>query len=70
MKFYDTVYNKYIEKVGDDFEKIANNIIESKEGVLILGPAGTGKSCLIKNIIDKIKDKKHAILTPTNKSAI
>ncbi len=58
-------YNQYEEN-----EKLDDNIINSNQGILILGPAGTGKTYLINNVINKLENKKILRLAPTNKAAL
>ncbi len=58
-------YNQYGEN-----DKLDDNIINSNKGILILGPAGTGKTYLINSVINKLENKKILRLAPTNKAAL
>ena len=74
LKFQNNIYNEYKpEQIykDDAYENIINDVITSNKGCLILGPAGTGKSYLIKKMCKKLEDtgKKILRLAPTNKSA-
>ena len=58
-------YNQYGEN-----DNLDDNIINSNQGILILGPAGTGKTYLINSVINKLENKKILRLAPTNKAAL
>ena len=63
---YQTIYED-----NEDFDAIAQQIIESEKGCLILGNAGTGKTTLINKIIAVINnDTQVKRLAPTNVSAL
>jgi hypothetical protein len=53
----------------NDWNHIADVLINSGKGVLIEGNAGTGKSTLFKKIFEKIEGSKYVKLAPTNISA-
>lgn len=55
---------------NDDFTPIIKEVLESNKGCLLQGPAGSGKTYLLKLIIEELKAKKlnHILLAPTNKA--
>jgi hypothetical protein len=57
---------------GNDFSQYVSQIVGSNESWNIDGPAGAGKSFLIKSIQQELKskDKKYVTLCPTNISAL
>ena len=64
--FYDRTFQ--VTEDNDDFESMAQKIIDSKQGVFITGNPGCGKSHLCKMIQKKIDN--FVSVTPTNKSAL
>jgi hypothetical protein len=65
-------YNQYDNAdiyTDETFDNIADKIIQSNEGVLMNGLAGTGKSYFIKKLVEKVKESNKVLLAPTNKSA-
>ena len=75
LSFHTKKYDVYDENdiyADDSYDSIAEKIIQTEKGVLCLGPAGTGKSYLIKKIVQKLDALKRSYvrLTPTNKSAL
>ena len=56
---------------NDDFDKIANTMIEKGQGFNIDGPAGTGKTWLVNRIKENldIRRKKYICLAPTHCAA-
>lgn len=64
-------YNEVEEQT--EFDDIANQIVSSEKGCLILGSAGCGKTYLVNNIIKKLEEcniTNIRRLAPTNKSAL
>ena len=57
---------------NNDFKPIVDKVIELNESCFITGPAGTGKSQLIRQIKQELqnKGKKFSCLAPTNLAAI
>ena len=71
------IYNKQewniINDVEDnDFSPIVDKIIESNQGCFLNGPAGCGKSTLIKLLQNKLDERKikYVTLAPTNLAAL
>jgi len=64
-------YYKTIEE-SDDYSKLAENIVKSNKGCLILGPAGTGKTYLINEIKKQLEnmEAKFKCVAPTNKATL
>jgi hypothetical protein len=62
-----TLYNDVID---DDFTPLVNLCLDNLKNVFITGIAGSGKSTLIKKIVNEIKERGQEclILTPTNVS--
>ena len=56
---------------NDDFDKMANDMIEKGQGFNIDGPAGTGKTWLVNRIKENldVKQKKYVCLAPTHCAA-
>jgi len=56
---------------NDDFDKMANDMIEKGQGFNIDGPAGTGKTWLVNRIKENldIRKKKYVCLAPTHCAA-
>lgn len=50
----------------DDYDELAKNIVDLQAGCTIQGKAGTGKTTLIKKIVNQLGTKKYKILAPTN----
>ena len=65
-------YNLYKDIKDNDFSPLVNTILEKNESFNILGPAGCGKSYLIKLIQEELtkQNKKYYTLAPTNKAAL
>ena len=61
------LYDNIID--SDDYEKVLNICI-NKNGCLLTGDAGTGKSYVIHKITEILGDEKVIKITPTNKSAL
>lgn len=53
---------------NDNFDELAQNIINSNQGILINGRAGCGKSTLLKNVMSKLPEDSFITLAPTNKA--
>jgi ATP-dependent exoDNAse (exonuclease V) alpha subunit len=51
----------------DNFDKLVDQIVESKQSILINGRAGCGKSTLLKKLMTKLNDN-YIALAPTNKA--
>ena len=53
------------------FDGVINDFINNKKGLHVDGRAGTGKTWLIRKIIEKLKEnqKKYIVLSPTNKAS-
>ena len=56
----------------NDFKPLVDKVIKSNKSYFITGPAGTGKSQLIKNIKTEldIQKKTYICLAPTNLAAL
>lgn len=65
-------WTKSFDNEGNDFSQYVSHIVGSNESWNIDGPAGAGKSFLIKSIQQELKskDKKYVTLCPTNISAL
>ena len=74
LEMEETVYTEYTREqiyADSDWSRIAQTIIQSEKGCLLLGPAGAGKTTLINKIISEINDDKSVKrLAPTNVSAM
>jgi DNA replication protein DnaC len=71
LEIEPNIYNNVCEI--DDFNELANNIISSNKGCLLLGMAGCGKTYLTNKIIDLLEEgqeKKVVKLAPTNKATL
>lgn len=53
---------------NDDFEKLVNDILQSKKSYFIQGRAGCGKSTLLKLLMSKLDESSYITLAPTNKA--
>lgn len=65
ISFEDSRYNKVlseIDKFWDLKEKFATYGFAHKRGILLYGAPGTGKSCLLKQIMDASIKKGHVVL--------
>lgn len=64
------IYNKVAE--SDDYSALAETIVKSNKGCLILGPAGTGKTYLINEIKKHLEnmEAKFKCVAPTNKATL
>jgi len=74
LDFKESIYEEYKKEEiykDENYENIVNELITSNKGSLILGPAGTGKSFLIKKMCKSLQEKGKSILklAPSNKSA-
>ena len=74
LDFKNSIYEDYKKEdiyKDENYNNIVNEIIASNKGSLILGPAGTGKSFLIKKLSKLLQESGKTILklAPTNKSA-
>ena len=65
-------YNLYNDVQDNDFTPLVNTILEKEQSFNILGPAGTGKSYLIKQIQEELTNRKQKYysLAPTNKASL
>lgn len=70
---YEIQEHKY-QKVeeSDDYTALAETVVKSNKGCLILGPAGTGKTYLINEIKKHLEamELKFKCVAPTNKAAL
>jgi hypothetical protein len=60
--------NLYVDDGSDDFDKVAEKLINADCSFQIQGMAGTGKSTLCKALIKQLEGKKYRVLCPTNKA--
>ena len=65
-------WTAYNDVEDNDFKPIVDKVVELNESCFITGPAGTGKSQLIRQIKQELqnKGKTFACLAPTNLAAI
>ena len=65
-------WNVYNDVEDNDFKPIVDKVVELNKSCFITGPAGTGKSQLIRQIKQELqnKGKTFACLAPTNLAAI
>lgn len=73
LRFSDSRYNKILEEI-DDFWKSRDKYSKlgfvHKRGVLLYGAPGTGKSCLLKQVMEnKIKDDGVVFITDYNSAS-
>ena len=65
-------YNLYEDVKDNNFTPLVNTILQKEQSFNILGPAGSGKSFLIKQLQEELtnQNKKFISLAPTNKAAL